>query len=220
MVKIGSYKYNWDFFKKESEELYYFLGFVAADGYINEEGIEIGISEKDVALLERFRDLIVPNKPLYRRKRTNSYTLKISCRSQTKELKKFYGMQSNKKCYEITFPEIPSKHIKDFVRGYLDGDGCIDSTKGYRKEKIYVGPRVRLLGNEEFLSGLNSAIKTFVPNKTNAIEKKGSENIHTVTYNFSTASKILKWLYDNCSIYLERKKQKAIDVIQDGYTIR
>lgn len=29
---IHKYKYNFDFFKKPSEELYYFLGFIAADG--------------------------------------------------------------------------------------------------------------------------------------------------------------------------------------------
>ena len=35
------YKYNWDFFEKDSKELYYFLGFVAADGYISDNDIEI-----------------------------------------------------------------------------------------------------------------------------------------------------------------------------------
>ena len=39
---MGAYKYNynWDFFENESEELYYFLGFVAADGYISDNEIE------------------------------------------------------------------------------------------------------------------------------------------------------------------------------------
>lgn len=40
------YKYNWDFFEKDSEELYYFLGFIAEDGYINDYAIEIELSKK------------------------------------------------------------------------------------------------------------------------------------------------------------------------------
>ena len=82
MVGTHKYNYNWDFFKQESEELYYFLGFVAADGYLTENEIEIGINEKDVCLLEKFRDLIVPNKPLYYKESTHSYTLKISCKKE------------------------------------------------------------------------------------------------------------------------------------------
>ena len=66
------YQYNWDFFKKPSEELYYFLGFVAADGYISNDEIEIGLNESDKALLERFRDLICPDKPLYEKKKTHA----------------------------------------------------------------------------------------------------------------------------------------------------
>ena len=41
MVGTHKYNYNWDFFKQESEELYYFLGFVAADGYLTENEIKI-----------------------------------------------------------------------------------------------------------------------------------------------------------------------------------
>ena len=79
-----------EFFNKDSEELYYFLGFVAADGYLTDNEIEIGINENDVCLLEKFRDLIVPDKPLYYRKRTHSYTLKISCKSLMNDFKNFY----------------------------------------------------------------------------------------------------------------------------------
>lgn len=211
---VPIYHYNWDFFKKPSEQLYYFLGFVAADGYINDEGIEIGLNEKDKGLLEQFRDWIVPGKPLYHKKATNSYTLKLSCRNKTEAFKAFYGMQTNEKCYELVFPQnIPEEFYKDFIRGYIDGDGTIGTTKGYRGNKVYIGPRLRILGNHHFLEGLNKKTKEFYKHNTNSIPKKnGGENIYEITYNFSTAKNLLKWLYEDCTICLERKRQRALEV--------
>lgn len=209
---VHKYKYNWNFFENDSEELYYFLGFVAADGYLSSQEIEIGLGEKDLYLLEKFRDLIVPDKPIYRKERTNSYTLKISCKSKLPNFKEFFYMLSNKKHKEMSFPNIPNKYIKDFIRGYVDGDGTIDTTKGYRGNKVYVGPRLRILGNESFLRELNDHTRKSIIHKTNAINKKGKENVYIITYNFSVATAILNWLYLDSKIHLNRKYTKFLDV--------
>ena len=104
------------------------------------------------------------------------------------------------------------KNYKDFIRGYIDGDGCIDTTKGYKKDKVYIGPRLRILGNHDFLRDMNEKTKEFVHHNTNAILKKGHENIYYVTYNFSTAKKLLKWLYDDSIICLSRKKDRVLEL--------
>lgn len=208
---IHKYKYNWDFFEKDSEELYYFLGFVAADGYISNNEIEIGINIKDKYMLEKFRDLIVPDKPIYIKEKTNSCTLKISCKSRINRFKDFFSMASNKKHKEMIFPTIEDKYIKHFIRGYIDGDGTIDTTKAYKGDKVYIGLRLRILGNYEFLHELNKITKTIYPHKTNAINKKGKENVYIVTYNFSTAKALLKWLYEDSNIYLNRKHAKFLE---------
>ena len=205
------YDYNWNFFNEDSEELYYFLGFVAADGYLTDNEIEIGINENDVILLERLRNLIVPNKPLYYKEKTHSYTLKISCKSLMNDFKNFYGITTNKKHLEMSFPYIPSEYVRHFIRGYVDGDGCIDTAKGYRGEKIYIGKRLRILGNYNFLYSLNEKTKEIYNHKTNAINKKGKENVYVITYNFKTATNILHWLYDDCNICLPRKQAKAFE---------
>ena len=196
------YKYNWNFFNKQSEELYYFLGFIAADGYISNNEIEIGLNESDKDLLDKFKILICPDK-------THAYVLKISCKNKISHLKKFFSMTTNKKAEEIRFPNIPCKYVKDFIRGYVDGDGCIDTTKGYYKNNIYIGPRIRILGNYDFLKEMNKSIKKTINHNTNAVRKKSNENVYCLTYNFSTAKKILKWLYKDCSICLQRKYDRA-----------
>lgn len=216
---VHKYKYNWDFFEKDSEELYYFLGFVAADGYISNNEIEIGLNEKDVSLLEKFRDLIVPEKPLYYKAKTKSYTLKISCLKQISKFKTFYSMTSNKKHDEMHYPNIPDKYQKDFIRGYIDGDGNIDTTKGYRvidgEKRVYAGLRLRILGNENFLTSLNNETKKHYQHKTNRLTKKGKENVYYLTYNFKTANNILEWIYKNANIYLKRKYDKYYELKND-----
>ena len=167
------YKYNWDFFNIDSEELYYFLGFIAADGYISNNDIEIGLSIKDKVILEKFRDLIVPHKPIYFKEKSNSYNLKISCKSLISKFKNFFQMVSNKKHNEMVFPDIPKEYLKDFIRGYVDGDGTIDTTKGYRGNKVYIGLRLRIFGILSFLRQLNEYKKKKYHNKKNDINKKG-----------------------------------------------
>lgn len=209
---VHKYKYNWDFFEIDSEMLYYFLGFVAADGYISEDSIEIALNKKDEELLIKFRDAIVPDKPVNDKKVSNAKVLKLGMKSKIKDFKKFYGMTTSKKHDEIVFPNIKDEYVKHFIRGYIDGDGTIDTTKGYRDDKVYIGPRLRILGNESFLKILNAKTKEVYFHRTNAITKKGKENVYYISYNFSTAKNILDWLYKDATIYLERKYNKYLEI--------
>lgn len=86
-------------------------------------------------------------------------------------------MNSNNKCIELRFPNIPKQYLKDFIRGYVDGDGTIGTTKGYQGDKTYIGPCLRILGNKEFLKQMLEEIRPIIPNKTYAIQKKSSEKI-------------------------------------------
>ena len=214
------YKYNFDFFKNDSEELYYFLGFVAADGYLGNDCIEIGLNKKDLVLLEQFRDLICPKKKISFFKKTNSYRIKFSLKEESIKIHKFLGLTTNKKSKELKFPSnIPEHRIKDFIRGYIDGDGCIDSTKGYYKNKIYLGIRLRILGTFDFLFKLNEITKKFCSHNTNTIAKRKNENVFEITYNFKTAENLLKWIYENNSICLQRKYDKYKEVLKNRKTI-
>jgi hypothetical protein len=209
---IPVYTINRDFFLVDSEEYWYFLGFVASDGYISDDKIEIGINKKDISILQCFKDIIQPEKPLYHKPTTNSVKMTTHSRYIAQNLKEILGMVSNLKSKEITFPNIPSCTLRHFIRGIIDGDGCIDTTKGYRGNKIYVGPRLRILGRKEFLVDMIEAIREQVPNKTYCVSKKGTENVWYVTYNFKIANNILEWCYFNNSISLARKKERFLEV--------
>ena len=212
---IQKRKYNLDFFKKDSEELYYFLGFIASDGYVNDGCVSLTLNIKDEDMVKQLKDLTCPNAPLKYHSKTNSVGFSLYLSEIALKIKRYFRMDSNKKSFELNFPNIPQEYIKDFIRGYIDGDGCIDTTKGYKKNKIYIGPRLRILGNYDFLYELNLATKEFIDHKTDSITKKGRENVYYLTYNFSTADKLLNWLYKDANIYLKRKYDKAIALV--GY---
>lgn len=218
---IAKYKYkiNFDFFKNKNNEYWYFLGFIASDGYISDEKIEICLSNKDAYMVEKFRDMICPNKPIYIKQKTNATKFTIHSKEIAEEFKKIFSLTSNKKHAEMKFPKVPNKYLKDFIRGYVDGDGTIGKTKGQQivngEKRIYLGIRLRILGNYDFLKKMIELIRKEIPNKTYSISKRKNENVYEVTYNFSVAEKILHWLYDNSNIYLKRKKEKFILLINN-----
>lgn len=210
---VHIYDYNWDFFNEESERRYYFLGFIAADGYISNNEIEIGVNVQDAYLVEQFRDWIVPDKPIYERHKTNSVLLKISCKFMISSIKDFFRMTSNKKGQEIQFPTIPEQFVKDFIRGVVDGNGCIDTVKiKQRNDNISTYIRLRIYGNQIFLTGLNATTKQFINHNINAVQKKGKENLYYLTYQGSSGTNVLHWLYNGNSICLRRKYNKYLQV--------
>lgn len=208
---MAKYNYNFNILEKESPEKYYFLGFLAADSYISDYRINFELNNKDKYMVEKFRDYICPNKPVYDNKKTNSTSFCITNKKKSLELKKYFSMKSNRKTEEIRFPKVPNKYLPDFIRGIIDGDGNINTTKGYRGNKIYIGARLRILGNEIFLKELNEKTKLLYPHNTNAVSKKGKENIYVITYNFKTARELLKIIYYDGCLCLKRKFKRTRD---------
>lgn len=208
---MAIYNYNFDILEKESPEKYYFLGFLAADGSLTNNGIIFELNEKDRYMVKKLNDYICPEKKVAFREKTNSYRASFFNIKMTKKLKKYFSMISNKKTEEIRFPKVPDEYLRDFIRGIIDGDGNIDSTKGYKGNKIYIGARLRILGNEIFLKELNEKTKLLYPHNTNAVNKKGKENIYVITYNFKTARELLKIIYYDGCLCLKRKFNRARD---------
>lgn len=214
---IALYNYNKNFIILNNPNYWYISGLLAADGYISDETVELVLNEKDFHIIESIRNIICNDKPIYYKSKTNAYCLKLNNKILSSHYKELFSMTSNLKHKEMIFPNIPDEYLKDFIRGYIDGDGCIDKAKAQQivnNEKVYYhGIRLRILGNYNFLYEMNEQIKKFVPNKTKAIHKKGKENVFVVTYNFSTAKQILGWIYsDNPELFLHRKYKKFLSL--------
>lgn len=196
----------------DTEEKAYWLGFIFADGYISsfEEGkksnyrFELSLKESDINHLNKF-NLFMEHKynnvkvenvkckdKIYRRCRWSI------CNKHLWETLNSYGCVP-KKSLILQFPNtniFQNKDlIKDFIRGYWDGDGCISYAN-----KQHTRLTISALGTESFLKSINE----FLP-KNIVIYKLKQKSTWAISANHNTAFKTLYFLYENSKIYLDRK---------------
>lgn len=129
------YKTNHDYFSEiDSEEKAYFLGLIYADGNLTkgkgnrQDRLSITLQEEDSYILEK---ITISNSPIKIYKSENNpkhwkgmgifgaTSNKIS--SDLLSL----GVTYNKSVNGITFPDINPSLYPHFIRGFIDGDGCI-----------------------------------------------------------------------------------------------
>lgn len=202
----------------DNAEKAYWVGFIYADGYIifcpENRNYELGIElqNSDRYLLEKLNEQLGDVHKIIDKHsckhfngydyETDSSVLRIYCKQITDSLIK-HGVVPNKTYSNIYPKNIPDEYFYAFVRGFLDGDGC-----------IYVGnnkPSISFTNsNQEFLKYLSEKITKFVP--CNPYFYTEQDRKHKVTiarkedvYNFLT------WLYEDLTFpYLKRKYEKYI----------
>lgn len=191
----------------DSEEKAYWLGFLYADGYVSSDKNIISVTLKvtDCEHLEKLRRFFKAtlHKVTYGVTTLNGrHYGKCSLQVCDKHLK---GQLVNlgcppKKSLILKFPDISvfteSSLVYPFIRGYIDGDGCLTFSKNGRLE-------LSILGTENFLSGIQ---KVF-PNRFKSIHhiKRTKSDICKISVIGDNADFISTILYQNASIYLQRK---------------
>lgn len=203
------YSYNKEFFKNiDSEEKAYWLGFLYADGCINEraksQNLELTLCEQDKNHLYKLRQAINGDMPInlkqvkLKGKTFNSYRLQICSTDLCDDLITL-GCVPNKSLL-LQFPDFLEDELyKHFIRGYLDGDGCI-STRC----------RISICGTYDFLADMQ---KHFI-DKLGVTEVSILSDKRRNHYQYERVGKnslkILKYLYEDSKVYLDRKYDKAI----------
>lgn len=209
--KIGTnrkYNLNEDFFNIiDIEEKSYILGLLYADGCNNnKEGkIYISLQEKDKNILDKITKIIQPTKPLKyiikNGNRQNQFKLTINSRKLSNNLVNLGCMQN--KTFLLNFPKFLNDSLLiHFIRGYFDGDGCIQS-----KQSIIVGTEFFCIGLQSFLKtkNINSSIYD-VYNKNNKITK------NLFISGKLQSKKFLDLIYNNATIFLDRKYEKYLSL--------
>ena len=187
----------------DTEEKAYWLGFMYADGciYSKEYRLELSLQGADKEHLEKFAKFLKATKPdivkVYKNYKEGKYD---RCRVSVRSKHLWETLNSKgclpKKSLILTFPSsdiVPHKLVKHFIRGYVDGDGCLCITK---PEKI----ELNVLGTQDFLRGV---IDNLPLTKEYPVYQR--KNIYAMNLWCSTAKYIIKYLYENSTIYLTRK---------------
>ena len=191
----------------DSEEKAYWLGFMYADGYVIEKRNEVGIGlkQEDYEHLVKFKDFLKYEGEIRFKKNTNSYTLSFLNKKIKSDLIA-KGCVPNKSKV-LTYPSeevVPKDLMIHFIRGYIDGDGYIGNAKHY--------PRLSILGTENMLKGIVKYLN-IRETKIRKANPKGSDEVKEIEWKGLYLKEILKKLYCDSNIYLERKYKRSLELV-------
>lgn len=208
-VETRQRKYNFDldFFENiDNEQKAYWLGFIFADGNIDQDlyKLSIRLNKKDIEHLINFAEAIKHPGEL------NVGEIFCTFAPNSKQL----CFDLNKlgciphKSLTICYPNMDQRFDKDFIRGYFDGDGSISITKLNIKMDI-------TCGSYNFLQSISEKITASINIKQNIMERGNNCNVLC----WSTKNDLFNlydYLYSNSTVFLARKKEK-FDFIIDNY---
>jgi hypothetical protein len=206
------YNYNEDFFETiNSPEKAYVLGFIVADGSLNEKcgTLKIAIHSKDEKILNNINTVMESNKKIYERVAYNTFSpngspvseLLFTSQKIVSDLNKL-GITSNK-TFICKVPKIDEHLLSHFWRGVLDGDGHISIS--HRNDCI---PTVEagICGNIHIMESLSEYMTNI--GISNKVTK--DKSIFRVRICAMRALRFLDNLYENDTISLSRKKDKYL----------
>jgi len=204
--RTQKFNFNEDYFENiDTEDKAYFLGFIVADGCINNK--TLNISQKEPDILYKFKKYINFEGKVWKDKNRNIHTVNLYSEKIISDLYKL-GIYSNKTMI-VKYPEIPKQLENHFMRGLFDGDGCISIHKK-REGSRDISDR----GQVNICSGSRDFIEEYVErlNKYCSITKnkircpRGTYNVIDWA-SFSDIEKFYDFFYKDATVYLERKKE-------------
>lgn len=218
------YELNQNYFDViDTEQKAYWLGFLYADGVINEDEnlIRINLSRVDKHHLVKFREAVGSTHPI---KPTNKVTKNKTYYGSYIGFKSAHMVNKlvEKGCYQRMtlcglFPTsdiIPEDLVRHFIRGYFDGDGSIHYTitgTGRRLYRVSIVGTLNIVDNIKYF--LDSTVKTESHPNKHVIQLGGNRQ----------CSRIFDYLYEGATVYLDRKKlifDKMLEYIEDNpYTV-
>ena len=211
-----------DYFKViDSEVKAYILGYLVADGSIEESvrknrpskliRLRFGcVSEDDEILRLIHREIAPDNNLRYYQPQGNRKQvtiLQICDKELVEDLKTLYNIHP-RKTYDANFefPNIPKEFERDFIRGFIDGDGSI----GDRHFSM-------ICNSPKFAEQIKDKFLEAIPNLKWVIYKENRKTTPYWSLHFSYSIKIRKslfdYLYKDATVFLTRKRDKALNTV-------
>lgn len=190
-------------FTKASEESEYWLGILASDGCVYKNRIRLGLQESDYSHVVKFRDYINPELKITKTVKNKKHVM-FNVAFRSPEIATYLDSIgiTQKKSLTINYSR---KITTSFLRGVVDGDGYIRNNG--TELSIATGSIVFAEQLKQFIS------ETF---QVNCTIHKTKPHLYCVgVYGRKQTWKVLS-IYENASIYLDRKYYKAISIRNNG----
>ena len=215
------YFHDEDFFENiDNEEKAYWLGFMFADGYIEnnenhygQDKFGLSLAQDSLDSIEKFKKSLKATNPInwdYSGQRYGKQPLCKMVLTSQKTVNDLIDKGCVKQKTLILEPpkKIPDDLIRHFVRGFFDGDGSL--IRYQRKNTTHISFGINFTTTKSFAEWLYK-----INNSTGNIYKEKRRE-HTWYYSFSGNQQVIKfyhWLYDDATIWMDRKYQKFQELL-------
>jgi intein-encoded DNA endonuclease-like protein len=221
------YAVNEKFFEAWNPTMAYVLGYWYADGSLEDasylRGKYIRVTSIDKTTIEKIKRWMSSEHTMVILYPTEShpgkvrYFLRIGSHMLYDSLIKL-GLYPNKSL-TVRFPKIPENFLRDFVRGYLDGDGCVflQVATGVHMKKIVKKLSIIFTsGSFDFLMGLCQTLNSKLFLANNKVYK--GTGAYQLRYSTKDSLKIFEFLYSDCPVDLFLKRK--FNIFRDYYLMR
>jgi len=197
--------------KIEGANLWYLVGLITSDGNLSKDGRHVDITSKDGAFLQLIREqsglisqVCIKNKDT----RKQAYRIQIAN-------KNFYNFLlsiglTQHKSLTLNALKIPNQYFTDFLRGLIDGDGCIRKWIHPSNGREQWSLRI-YSGSGEFMKWLENTVEYLL--KIKGKIHKQSDTQWILKYGKMAAREIAKQCYYKNCFGLARKIKLANDCI-------
>ena len=206
--KLAKYKKNpqFKFEKIDTPEKAYILGFILADGSIEQNNnIELSVSLEDKEIVDYIATII--NSSVFTDKTYNKKQRKFP-RARTnkniKDITKFTGGRAKK---DRHYPRVKRDLERYLLLGFFDGDGCI--TWGRRKDRNRLWHKISFTSSYSLLYGVQQHLLRI--GITTTLRPKSGENCFVLEFaNKNDIIRFLNYIYpeDSEFVVLQRKYLK------------
>jgi hypothetical protein len=201
------YTINSNYFDEINDEYKaYWLGYIGADGCVMKDRygrwyLKFHIHKKDEELLIKFKKCIESNHKIKLDKNNKHISLSISDKHLIQQLIN-HGIVERKSLIYKFNTSINKNLIPHYIRGYLDGDGCVYGASGNKIKNIheayhFVGSIYFIDYFSEYLNSLNI--------KHNVYFCNSKKNKQLSIVRLESVRLFSKLIYSNANIYLMRK---------------
>ncbi len=208
------YKPNDSYFKTWSNEMAYFLGFIAADGHVRPQNnlLMINIIDSDRHIIESMKKSLGYPGPLLAVNKKHGQK-QVLLRMVSKEMiEDLVGMGFNSnKTYDFDWIKgMPDEYVHHFVRGMFDGDGSCHINKD---RQAFL---VNIVGTYQLTENIKRHYNNFKDNTTGHLQAQGEVQVLYFNGRYN-ALDFLNWIYKDSTpeTRLERKYKLYLELKND-----
>ena len=183
----------------DSEDKAYWLGFLTADGCITTGNrVTLNLAKQDCEHLYKFKKALAATQMVSVNQHSCSLVI---CSPQMASDLAIHGIVPNK-TFSTRAAIVPFELVRHYWRGVFDGDGFIAKSKAV----------LTLCGDYEVVIAFQAFVLSHCPVVRAKVLK--SENIFTFSLGKPATQCVIRIMYRDATVSLERKYQRALEILR------